>query len=142
MDEQSVANLVKSTPKNDGFWRFEEQEKNIVKVQKMTNYYTEGHNKIFSYYGRDLPASTKWFIGYTAVLLNPVTGEVFMQDYGRFTFLLKHLPLPYNRNQKIRSLDGDFDISIMGKAWSGFYGDEDIDEDALMVKQIYEFTNK
>ncbi|MEL7124075.1 MAG: hypothetical protein AAFO07_31845 [Bacteroidota bacterium] len=34
MTAQSVPELVKSNPKNEGFWKFEDQEKENVKIKK------------------------------------------------------------------------------------------------------------
>lgn len=141
MCEDFIPNLVRSNARNEGFWNFERQEKDTVGIHKMTTCYTEGHDKIFSYYGRDLSPSSKWFVGSTAVLLNPMTGEIFMQDFGRFTFFLKYSPEP-DPDQIFYSLDGTIDITKMGKEWSRFYGEEDPDLDALILKQVYEFTNE
>ena len=63
-----------------------------------------------------------------------------MRDYGRFTFLLKYFPEPPYRKQKVMSFDGSLDITIMGEEWGHFWGEEDDDEDALIVKKVYELT--
>jgi hypothetical protein len=141
MGEDLIPSLVRANARNEGFWRFEKQEKATVRIRQMTISYTEGHDKIFDYYGRDLAASTKWFVGYTAVLLNPITGEIFMQGFGRFTFLLKYAPEP-NPNQVFYSMDGKVDITAMGEKWSRFYGEEDPDLDALILKQVYARTKE
>ncbi|MTB53527.1 hypothetical protein [Lewinella sp. W8] len=137
MDENVVASLVRTNIKNLGFWKFQKQDQATVGIRRMTQCYTEGHDKLFDYYGRDVPAEAKWFVGYTATLLNPTTGEVFMQDYGRFTFLLKNLPRPHIRKQVFWGMDGHTDITRMGEEWSNFYGEEDPNEDAEIVEQVY-----
>jgi hypothetical protein len=141
MSENVIPNLVRSNPKNIGFWNFEKQEKATVRIENLTSCYTEGHDKIFSYYGRDLPSLAKWFIGYTAALLNPITGEIFMRDFGRFTFILKYSPV-VDPDQIFNCLDGTVDITSMGKEWSRFYGEEDPDLDALILKQVYDLTKE
>ena len=141
MEAVSIPELVRSNPKNEGFWRFEKQSKDTVNIFQMTHCYTEGHDKIFEDYGRSLEALCKWFIGYTAVLLNPETGEIFMQDYARFTFFLKYIPVPYERRQVFYGLDGATDITIMGPEWGNVIDEEFWEEDEDLVKNIYDSSN-
>lgn len=141
MSEDLILNLIRSNTKNDGFWNFESQERATVRIEKMTRCYTEGHDKIFNYYGRDCPPLTKWFVDSTAVSLNPITGEIFMRDFGRFTFLLKHSPIP-DPKQIFYGVDGTVDTTSMGKEWCNLYGEEDPDLDALILKQVYELTGE
>ncbi len=136
METSPIPDLIRMNKKNEGFWSFENQSQSSVAIHQMTQCYTEGHDKIFDYFGRDLDASCKWFVGYTAVLLNPKTGEIFMQDHGRFTFFQKYIPMDYGRQVTFLSADGYIDLTAMGPLWGRAIDQEDPDEDAALVKNI------
>lgn len=136
--EMDIPALVLSNTKNDNFWSFGKINKETVRIYQVPTFFMESHKKLFNYYGGDLGADTKWFIGYTAVLLKPDSGEIFMRDFGRFTFLLKHLPSNFKKIQELETLDGKVNIASMGKEWSHFYGTENKIADALVVKKIFD----
>jgi hypothetical protein len=93
--------------------------------------YDEGAGVFFWEWGARIPDDAKYDLGYSHLMIHPATALIFAAQEGRFTFMVRPvwarldlLPCPRcgaldcDRRRRGQTLDGDVDITALGRAWA------------------------